>query len=276
MKRLSIIGLTLLVAPVSTLTGQGDAGAGIRTSMIETYVEPHQLLIYPFYAYTWDHNFEYQPSMFGGSSIEDFRAHYQSHEGAVFLAYGVTDWLAVEIEGSQIAATFDKSPADSTGTPVRIQASGTADIGGQFRFRFGHGRDHRPEFFGSVEILPPAHGDQPLIGDAQWDVKGEIGAMRAYRWGTMTFRTTIEYNRGDTQWDLGETSLEYLRQMAPSWRLLLGIEGGEGGAPDDYVVVAAGHWRIARDLDLKVANGLGLFSKSTDWEAQLGLMVSLR
>src|SRR5438034_7372372 len=86
------------------------------------------------------------------SSIEDFRAHYQSHEGAVFLAYGVTDWLAVEIEGSQIAATFDKSPADSTGTPARIQASGTADIGGQFRFRFGHGRDHRPEFFGSVEI----------------------------------------------------------------------------------------------------------------------------
>jgi len=275
-KRLSIIGLTLLVAQVSTLRGQGDAGAGIRTSMIETYVEPHQLLIYPFYAHTWDHNFEYQPFMFGGTAIDDFRGQYRSNEVAVFLAYGVTDWLALEIEGSQIAATFDKSPADTTGTPAHVAQSGTSDFGGQLRFRFGHNREHRPEFFGSIEAVPPSHGNQVLIGETQWNVKGEVGAMRAYHWGTVSFRTTIEYNQGDSHWDLGETSLEYLRQMAPSWRLLLGIEGGEGGAPDDYVFVAAGHWRIARALDLKVANGLGLFSKSTDWEAQIGLMASLR
>ena len=105
-----------------------------------------------------------------------------------------------------------------------------------------HERGHAPEFFASVEVLPPSHGHQPLIGDAQWAVKGEIGAVRGFRWGTMTFRTTIEYNRGDTHWDLGETSLEYLRQVSPAWRMLLAIEGGEGGAPDDWVLVSAARW----------------------------------
>ena len=90
----------------------------------------------------------------------------------------------------------------------------------------------------------------------------------------MTFRTTIEYNHDDQSWELGETSLEYLRQLSPSWRILLGIEGGEGGAPDDYSFVAAGHWRVARGIDLKLANWVGLQSKSTDWEVQFGVLVS--
>ena len=276
MKRLSAAACSLLVTLPNALPAQSDRGIGIRTSMVETYVEPHQLLIYPFYAHTRDHNFEYQPAMFGFGSAEDFRGHYRSNEAAVFLAYGVTDWLALELEGSQISATFDKSSADTSGLPARIHATGTADIGGQVRLRLRHERGHAPEFFASVEVLPPSHGHQPLIGDAQWAVKGEIGAVRGFRWGTMTFRTTIEYNRGDTHWDLGETSLEYLRQVSPAWRMLLAIEGGEGGAPDDWVLVSAARWRLARGFDLKLANGLGLFSKSTDWESQLGILVTLQ
>ena len=275
MKAVVSISLFSLILS-ATLSGQGDRGAGIRTSMVETYVEPGELLIYPFAAYSWDHNFEYQPTMFGFPREQDFRAHYRTTEAAVFLAYGVTDWLALELEGSQISARFDKAPADTFGTPGRIHQTGFSDIAGQIRLRLGHERGRRPEFFASVELLPPMHGRQELIGDPQWDVKGEIGAAKAYRWGTMTFRTTIEYNRGDTHWDLGETSLEYLRQLSPAWRVLAAIEGGEGGAPDDWVLVTATRWRIAHGLDLKFANGLGLFSKSTDWESQIGLLFSLK
>jgi hypothetical protein len=274
-KRLIAICALVCVGPPAILPAQGDRGNGIRTSMIETYVQPHQLLIYPFAAYTWDHNFEYSPSMFGLASIDDFRGTYKSTEGALFLAYGVTDWLAAEIEGSLITADFEKSPADTAGTPATVHETGVSDIAGALRFRFSREHGSSPEFFGSVELLPPQHAQQELIGDAQWDVKGEIGAVRQYRWGTMTFRTTIEYNRGDTHWDLGETSLEYLRRLSPRWRLLLGIEGGEGGAPDDYGLVAAAHWRVARGLDLKLFNAVGLMSKATDWETQLGLMWTL-
>ena len=274
MKRLIAICALACVVP-SALAAQHDRGNGIRTSMIETYVEPHQLLIYPFGAYTWDHNFEYQPNMFGFPSDEDFRGPYKSTEAALFLAYGVTDWLAVELEGSLITADFEKSPADTFATPPTLHESGLADIAGSLRLRFVRERGSRPEFFGSVEVLPPQHGGKVLIGDAAWDVKSEIGAVRQYRWGTMTFRTTIEYNRGDKHWDLGETSLEYLRRLSPAWRVLVGIEGGEGGALDDYGLTAAAHWRIARGLDLKFFNAVGLMPKATDWEVQLGLLWTL-
>ncbi|HEV7365266.1 MAG TPA: hypothetical protein VGN76_05435 [Gemmatimonadales bacterium] len=275
MKRLIVICALAGVGSPRMLPAQGDRGTGIRTSMIETYVEPHQVLIYPFGAYTWDHNWEYSPSMFGSAHVEDFRGTYKTTEAALFLAYGVTDWLAVELEGSLINATFEKSAADTFGTPATIHETGLSDVAGQLRLRLVRERGSRPEFFASVEVLPPQHGQQVLIGDAEWDVKGEIGAVRQYHWGTMTFRTTIEYNRGDTHWDLGETSLEYLRRLSPKWRVLLGIEGGEGGAPDDYGLAAAAHWQVARGLDLKFFNFLGLMSKATDWEAQFGLMWTL-
>lgn len=160
------------------------------------------------------------------------------------------------------------------GTPARIKESGFADIAGQVRLRLSREQGRRPEVFASVEVLPPSHAQQKLIGDAQWNFKGEIGVARGYRWGTMTFRTTLEYNRGDTHWDLGETSLEYLRQLSPAWRVLFAIEGGEGGAPDDWVLVSAGHWQIANGIQLKFANGLGLLSKSTDWESQIGFLIA--
>jgi hypothetical protein len=200
--------------------------------------------------------------MFGFPSDEDFRGPYKSTEAALFLAYGVTDWLAVELEGSLITADFEKSPADTFGTPATIRESGLAAVAGSLRLRFVRERGSRPEFFGSVEVLPPQHGDKVLIGDAEWDVKGEIGAVRQYRWGTMTFRTTIEYNRGDTHWDLGETSLEYPRRLSPNWRVLVGIEGGEGGAPDDYGLIAAAHCDRAR-APSQVLHSLGLLSKAT-------------
>ncbi|HXO83946.1 MAG TPA: hypothetical protein VN803_00320 [Gemmatimonadales bacterium] len=274
MKRLIAICALAWVVP-SALAAQYDRGNGIRTSMIETYVEPHQFLIYPFAAYTWDHDFEYQPNMFGFLSDEDFRGSFKATEAALFLAYGVNDWLAVELEGSLITADFEKSLADTFGTPATVHESGVADIAGSLRLRFLRERGSRPEFFGSVEVLPPQHAGKFLIGDAEWDVKGEIGAVRQYHWGTMTFRTTIEYNRGDKHWDLGETSLEYLRRLSPAWRVLVGIEGGEGGTLDDYALVAAAHWRIAGGLDLKFFNSVGFMAKSTDWETQVGLMWTL-
>jgi hypothetical protein len=275
MKRLLVFCALVWVVPAHLLSAQGDRGTGIRTSMIETYVEPHQVLIYPFAAYTWDHDFEYQPNIFGFPSDDDYRGPFKSTEAALFLAYGVTDWLAVELEGSLITADFEKSPADTFGTSATLHESGLADIAGSLRMRFVRERGSRPEFFGSVEVLPPQQANQFLIGDAAWDVKTEIGAVRQYHWGTMTFRTTVEYNRGDKHWDLGETSLEYLRRLSPAWRMLLGIEGGEGGALDDYGFVAAAHWRIAGAVDLKFVNTVGFMQKSTDWEAQVGLMWTL-
>jgi len=253
-----------------------DRGPGVRTSEFQTYIARHQLLLLTSVAHTRDHNLEYNPLDWGYGTQVDLRGTFRSSAGQLFLAYGVTDWLAVELEASELSARFERSPSDTSGTPARILESGIGDFAGQVRLRFAQERGRRPEIWGAVEVIPASMKRKVLIGDKLTDVKGEIGLTRGFQFGTMTLRTTVEYNHGDHHWDLGETSLEYLRRLSPAWRVLLAIEGGESGALDEWTFVTAGQWRIANGAYLKFANGLGLASKSTDWEPQIGLVFEIR
>jgi len=251
-----------------------DRGRGVRTSVFGTYVEPHQWLVLPAVGTTRDRNLEYNPLEWGYGTQVDLRGTFRSSEAQVFLAYGVTAWLAFELEGSYLSARFTKSPSDTSGTPANIKQAGITDFAGQARVRLARERRRRPEIFASLEFIPSTQKRKFLIGDKRSDLKGEIGLVRGYHFGTMTLKTTVEYNHGDHHWDLGETSLEYLRQVSPAWRLFLAIEGGETGAPDEWVLVTAGQWRISNRAFLKLSNGFGLMSKSTDWEPQVGIMLA--
>jgi hypothetical protein len=278
-----------IVALVATITGlptearaqagpldrSRDRGAGIPASMFGTYIERHQLILFPFVAYTRDHDREYNPARLGFGLDEDFRARFQSTEVQIFAAYGVTDWLALEFEASRIRATFDKSNRDTSALPARIVESGLADIEGHLRLRVLRETDGRPEVFGFVEITAPSQKASLLIGDKDWDFRPGLGVVRGFSWGTMTFRTNVEWNRDDRHLDLGESSIEYLRRLSPSWRLNLAIEGGETGAPDEWELVTGVQWRLADCLLVKADNVVGLFSKATDWSPQIGLMLAL-
>ena len=253
-----------------------DRGPGVRTSEFQTYVGRHQLLLLTSAAYTKDHNLEYNPLDWGYGTQTDLRGTFRSSTAQLFVAYGITDWLAVELAGSSLSARFERSASDTTATPSRIRESGIGDFAGQVRVRFTQERGRRPEIWGSVEVIPANLKRKVLIGDKLADAKSEIGLTRGFHFGTMTLRTTVEYNHGNHHWDLGETSLEYLRRLSPDWRILLAIEGGETGAMDEWVFVTAGQWRIANGCYLKLANGFGLMSKSTDWEPQVGMLWELR
>jgi len=252
-----------------------DRGTGIPTSMFGTYVEHGQLLLFPFFAYSRDHDREYNPSKLGFGLAEDFRGRFRSTEGLFFAAYGVTDWLALEFEASRIRATFDKSPSDTSAMPARIVESGLTDFEGHLRLRVLRETEGRPEVFGFVEVTAPSQRHTVLIGDKQWDVRPGLGVVRGFSWGTMTFRTNLEYNRDDRHFDLGESSIEYLRRLSPSWRLNLAIEGGETGAPDEWELITGVQWRLSEVLLVKADNGVGLFSKATDWSPQIGFMLAL-
>jgi len=252
-----------------------ERGRGVRTSDFQTYVRRHQLLLLPAASYLKDHDFEYNPLDWGFGTQTDLRGELSRSSAQLLIVYGVTDWLAFELEGSYLSARFEKDARDTTATPARIRESGLGDFAGQIRVRFGQERGRRPEIWGSLEVIPRNMKSKVLIGDKITDVKGEFGLTRGFHFGTMTLKTTVEYNHGDHHWDLGETSLEYLRRLSPDFRLLLAIEGGEGGAPDEWVFVTAGQWRIASGCFLKFANGFGLMSKSTDWEPQLGILLEV-
>lgn len=252
-----------------------DRGPGIPTSMFGTYIESGQLLLFPFVAYSRDHDREYNPARLGFGLDQDFRGRFQSTEVLLFAAYGVTDWLALELEASHIRATLDKAPNDASSMPARTVESGVADFEGELRLRVARETDRRPEVFGFVEVTAPSHKHDVLIGDKDWDVRPGLGVVRGFSWGTMTFRTDVEYNRDDRHVDLGETSLEYLRRLSPSWRLNLAIEGGETGAPDEWELVSGVQWRLNDVLLVKADNVVGLFSKATDWSPQIGVMLAL-
>ena len=253
-----------------------DRGAGIRTSEFQTYIQRGQFFIIPAVSYVKDHNLEYSPFDWGYGSQDGLRAAFHGSSAQLLLAYGVTDWLAFELEGSYLKAHFERDAQDTSATPSQIDESGVGDFAVQARMRFAHERGSRPEIWGSLEFIPASNTGKLLIGDKPSDLKGEIGLTKGYQFGTMTLRTTIEYNHGDHHWDLGETSIEYLRRLSTNWRVMAAVEGGEGGAPDEFVFVTSFQARLARSVVLNFGNSFGLMSKSTDLEPYVGLRFELR
>jgi hypothetical protein len=251
-----------------------DRGPGLPTSMFGMYISKGELLVYLFSEYTHDKDREYQPAQFGFGPNQDYFGKYRSSEGLIFIGYGLTDWLALEVEAAFMNAVFEKSPSDMSATPAKIKESGFGDIEGQIRLRWLRENDHRPEFFSFLDIAVPSQKHKLLIGAPDWDLKPGFGIIRGFSWGTIMLRTDLEYNREASRLDIGETAVEYLRRLSPSWRLYLGVEGGEGGAPDEWSLISGVQWRIADFLFLKLDNALGISSKATEWASEIGCLIS--
>ena len=251
-----------------------DRGTGIPTSLFGTYIDRGQLLIYPFFAYSLDRNREYQPSKLGFGLEGDFRGKYRSSEELIFVAYGLTDRWALEFETAYLNASLEKSTSDTSTVPSKIKESGIGDIEGQVRWRWMSESVRHPEMFSFLEITVPSQKNKLLIGDSDWDFRPGIGIIRGFSWGTMTLRTDLEYNRESSNLDIGETAVEYLKRLSPLCRLYLGIEGGEGGAPDEWVFISGIQWRITDQFIFKFDNAVGIMSKATDWAPEIGLVFS--
>jgi hypothetical protein len=176
-----------------------DRGTGVPASLFGTYVRRGQLLVYPFFEYAKDNNREYQPKELGFGPDIDFRSRYRSYAGQIFLGYGVTDWLAIELEGSVINARLEKSPLDTFGTPPVIEETGVGDIEGQVRARLLGESNHRPEFFGFVEVTPATRKHKRLIAEPDFDLKPGVGLVKGFSWGTLTGRIGAEYNREESR-----------------------------------------------------------------------------
>jgi hypothetical protein len=252
-----------------------DRGAGVPASMFGAYIERGQLLIFPFFEYARDRDREYNPAKLGFGLDREFRGRYRSSAGQLFVGYGLTDRLALEVEGACIGAELRKSPADPSTLPARIRQSGLTDLEGQVRLRLMDENGRRPEIFAFAEVTAPSQKRERLIGDEDWDLKPGVGVVKGYRWGTVTLRSSLEYTREDRSLNVGETAVEYLKRLSPSLRLHLAVEGGEGGAPDEWDFVPGLQWRVTDQVFLKFDNALGLSSKATDWAPALGVLFAI-
>lgn len=248
-----------------------DRGPGMPTSMFGTYVEKGQLLVYPFVEFYADKNFEYKPSDLGYGPEVDHRGDYTASEQLLFVSYGFTRDLAVEMEGAHISAELVKAPDDQATVPSEFEETGLGDVEGQVRWRFLHEAGSRPEAFAFFETVLPLQRTKHIIGTQDWEWSLGAGATRGYRWGTMTFRAAAEYAHDEGKFDLGEYALEYQRRLSETWKVCADVEGGP---IDEAAFIAEVQYRLAPTAVLKVNNGFGLTSKATDIAPEMGVMFS--
>jgi hypothetical protein len=266
----------VMVRPTRSFAQDGpvylrDRGPGIPTSMFGTYVRKGELLLYPFYEYYHDRNMEYEPFDFGLTSTQEYRGRYQAHEKLLFLGYGVSDRLALELEAGVISATFEKSPADNSALPLRLEESGVNDVEGQIRWRWNQETATRAEYFTYFETVFPTGEKNNLIGTSDWQFKLGSGRVKGYTWGTFTARAAVEYDAGSNAFGAGEVAVEYLKRVSDRLRLFAMIEGTE----DEWGLVPEIQLQFGRYGYLKLGAGFGLTSKATDVAPEVGFMFTL-
>jgi len=268
-----VAGIALLTAATAapaaarqTVDRARDRGAGIPTSMFGIYIEPGQVLLYPFFEYYRDSNAEYKPAELGYGLDRDFRGKYRAGEGLIFLGWGISDRLAIEFEAAVISATQYRSPSDSSNMPARLEESGLGDVEGQLRWRWNRESERRPEIFSYFETVFPLQKSKKLIGTPDWELKLGTGVVRGFGWGTGTVRLGLAWAEG--AFELGEYAVEYLKRISPLLRVYAGIEGSE----DEVDLITETQWTLASRVLLKLNNAFGLTSKAADWAPEVGLL----
>jgi hypothetical protein len=239
--------------------------------MFGTYIDDGELLVYTFFEYYHDNDFEYKPAELGYGLDQDFRGKYRASEGLIFFGYGVTPDLALEFEAAVITAKLETSPNDPTAVPATVKESGLGDVESQLRWRFSRETESSPEAFTFFETVFPLQKDKRLIGTRDWEFNLGIGLIRGYEWGTMTFRVSAEYARADRQVDAGEFAFEYLRRLSPTWRIAGILEVNQ---LDEVELITEVQWRFLTRATLKLNNGWGLTTNATDLAPELGILMS--
>jgi len=188
----------------------------------------------------------------------------------LFLSYGVTDWLSVELEGElYVHKTLETSNKDFSRAPNRIQESGLGEIETQIRWRWMEERENRPELFSFFETTYPIQrGDNVLVGASDWELALGGGVIKGFRWGTLTARMSVGYDGEENEIEMGEYALEYLKRLSPNWRTVATLEGED----DEVSLIGEVQWFLAENIFFKFNSGVGLTKKAADVSPEVGVM----
>jgi hypothetical protein len=246
-----------------------DRGSGLPTSMFGTYVQPHELLVYPFLEYTMQ-NLEYKPSEMGYGVDQDFRGRYRETEALLFLGYGVSDRLALEFEAAMTKASLRKSATDPSGLPSRLSESGLGDTQVQANWRWSFETASRPEIWSYLEADLPLQRNRKLIGTQGLGLKLGTGVIKGFPIGTFMFRMAAQHESGQGTVELGEYALEYLKRISPKWRIYTGIEGSQ----DEIEYIFEVQRKLGAHSFIKINNAFGITSKAPRWAPEIGIAFS--
>lgn len=241
-------------------------GAGVPSSQFATFAEKGDLFVYPYYEYYWNHAGEYQPSELGYEGEADYFGAYSAHEALIFLGYGVSDRLFLEMEAAWITARQRKGDGDPTSFPAELEASGVGDVEAQLRYRWREETVEAAEVFSYFETVFPLQEKNSLIGTSSWEFKYGMGLARSRSWGTTILRASIGFADGTPE--LGEYAVEYVRGLGERLRLYGAVEGTQ----DEVELITEAQLFLARNVKLKLNSAFGLTKKAPDWAPEVGVM----
>jgi len=271
----SLFTLAALAAAASAQPAAGpdrfrDRGPGVPTSQFGTYVGSGELLVYAFYEYTRTGAFEYKPSEVGYVGDEDYLGKLVEREALLFLSYGFSDRLAVELEGAlHTTATFDRAPGDASGVPPRLEESGLGDVEGQLRWKWREESDRSPALYSFFEVVFPLQSDKVLVGTQDWEYALGFGLLRGTSRGSINARIALAYDGADSQAEIGEYAVEWLRQVSSRWRLVLALEGES----DEVSAIGEAQWWLSEHAVVKLNSGFGLTRKAPDVAPEVGILL---
>jgi hypothetical protein len=266
-----LLGLCLAPKPVSAQDVPfylKDRGPGIPTSMFGTYIQKGEWIVYPFFEYYLDNNYEYSPNEFGFTLDQDYRGQYRESEVLMFLGYGLTDRLALEVEAAYTHASLTKSPDDLSGMPDTLTESGLGDVQAELRWMWSKETARRPGWFSYGELVFPFQKDKYLIGTPVLETKAGVGLIKGFTWGTVIVRAAVEQAGG--VFDLGEYAVEYYKRLSKTFCVYAGIEGTQ----DEVELISEVQLWLSKTVRFKINNAFGLTSKATGWAPEIGLMIS--
>jgi hypothetical protein len=247
-----------------------DRGDGVPSSMFGTYMQKGQVIVYPYFEYYRDNNYEYAPNELGFTEDHDYRGDYVGYEWLLFIGYGLSDRLAFELEAAAINAELETAGEDRSGLPDRIEESGIGDVECQLRWRWFEETDGRPELFSYYETVFPTQDEGSLIGTTDWEFQLGSGVIRGFSWGTVTGRLAVEYDRAEDVFELGEYAVEYLKRLSNTWRVFGSVEG----SGDEVELITEAQWHLSRHAFVKLNNAFGLTSKAPGWAPEVGVLFS--
>lgn len=248
-----------------------DRGPGVATSLFGTYVARGELLLYPFYEYTWNHDQEYKPEELGFVGEHDQRGKLTEHEALIFISYGISEDAAVELESAlYTTATLRKAPSDTSAVPNRIRESGFGDTQAELRWRWLRETLGRPELWSYSEVVFPFQRNRVLIGTQDWELIQGFGLTKGFSWGTLTTRVSATYDGGEGDLQFGEYAIEYLKRISKRFRLVLAMEGEQ----DERALIGEAQWRLAPHARIKLNNAWGLTSKAPDVAPEIGVALT--
>jgi hypothetical protein len=245
-----------------------DRGTGVPTSMFGTYIRKGEFVFYPFYEYYTNSDEEYAPSDLGFQGDTDYRGDYTAHEWLVFLGYGLTEDMALELEAGVIDATLKSAPEDLSDVPDEISESGLNEVESQINWRFVKETEKTPEAFSYFHVVFPIQDEKRIIGTPDWEFGIGAGLTKGFSWGTVTIRAGIDYNGDESTMEPGEYAFEYLKRLSDSWRIYAALEGSE----DEIEFIPELQWHLRPNTIIKLNSAFGLTSKAQDWAPEAGIM----